>query len=118
MSCCTPSKIYDLGLFDICGFQTLPIELPLAGNYIITLTNGNFYFEKPYIADFDGEKPIIDFSKLPVNMEFNLYISNSDGTLLSFDLDIQPDPCTTDAIITECFSIFKLKSMYGKLPIL
>ena len=112
MSCCTPSKIYDLGLFDICGFQTLPIELPIAGQYIITLTNGLFHFEKTYVTDFDGEKPILDFSKLPVNMEFNLYINNVSGELLSFDMDINPDPCSTDPIITECFSIFKLKTIF------
>lgn len=112
MDCCTPSKIYDLGIFDICGPQELPIELPLAGNYIITITNGNFHFEKKYTTDFDNEKPILDFSKIPVNMEFNLVVKNTDGTLLSFDMDIDTDPCTTDPIITECFSIFKLKTIY------
>jgi len=112
MSCCTPSKIYNLGKFDICGFQELPIELPIAGTYNLILTNGNFCFEIEYITDFDNEKPILDFSKIPVNMEFNLVVKNPDGTLLSFDMDIDTDPCTTDPIITECFSIFKLKTIY------
>ena len=112
MSCCTPSKIYNLGKFDICGFQELPIELPIAGTYNLILTNGNFCFEIEYITDFDNEKPIIDFSELPVNMEFNLVVQNPDGTILSFDMDIQPDPCTTDPITIECFSSFILKTFF------
>jgi len=114
MTCNTCAKIFDLGKFNHCGQQELPLSIPVAGTYTILMSSGSFYYELDITTTENDEKPVIDFSLLPINMEFILQIMNPDTTILPFDIDIQPEPCSEDAVITECYTTFKIKSIFNQ----
>ena len=111
MSCSTGCDVYNLGCFGHCGDYELPIILPTIGTYYFEFHYQNTILNLPVVTTIINEKPIIDFSLLPVNQELIFKIVKG-GNIVTFDIDVNiSDPCNDPVMETKSYFTFLLKTV-------